>query len=358
MLGASTEVITFTTSKTFITFITKIQLKNLIQTTNLSFFLALPSMTKIEEAIAHEAEEEIKPKTRKQRNWNIVKTILKIAVTSALLVWVFSKVPIHQLKDRLLHANYWWMLAALVCVLLSMIVSSWRLLSFFRSIGLKLSPKYNLRLYFLGLFYNFLLPGGIGGDGYKMYLINKTYKTPLKKLFWSVMFDRLSGLWAIGLITVALIFLIPQIDVHITIPLGIFMAGSAIYYFVAYRFFKGYTKYFFEAHAKALLLQLLQLAAIICVLLGQDFSGKFSPYLLSFLISALAAIIPVTAGGAGAREAIFTKLANVFPMVPSLAVFLATSFYLISLVVALLGLYYVIRPSRLQEGLPSEEVNG
>jgi uncharacterized membrane protein YbhN (UPF0104 family) len=320
-------------------------------------------MTHIEEAIAHEAEVEIKPKTRKQRLWNIVKTALKIAVTTSLLIWVFSKVPVHLVKNRLLHANYWWMLAALLCVLASMVVSSWRLLSFFRSIGLKLSPKYNLRLYFLGLFYNFLLPGGIGGDGYKMYLINKTYKTPLKKLFWAVMFDRLSGLWAIGLITVALIFLIPQIDVHISIPLGIFATGSAIYYFVAYRFFKDYTKYFFEAHTKAVALQSLQLLAIICVILGQPdfhqpgFHGKFSPYLLSFLISALASIIPITAGGAGAREAIFTKLSNVFPMKPDLAVFLATSFYLLSLVVALLGIYYVIRPSRLQEGITEEDVN-
>jgi hypothetical protein len=289
--------------------------------------------------------------------------VLKIAVTTALLIWVFSKVDIGKVKFRLLHANYWWMFAALVCVLLSMVVSSWRLLSFFRSIGLKLTPRYNLRLYFLGLFYNFLLPGGIGGDGYKMYLINKSYRTPLKKLFWSVMFDRLSGLWAIGLITVCLIFLIPQIDVHITIPLGIFVTGSVIYYFVAYKFFKDYTKYFFQAHAKALLVQSLQLIAIIFVILGQPefhqpgFHGKFSPYLLSFLISALASIIPITAGGAGAREAIFIKLSTIFPMIPSLAVFLASSFYLLSLIVALLGVYYVIRPSRLQEGLVGEQVS-
>lgn len=317
-------------------------------------------MTRIEEVIAHEAEVEIRPKTRKQRLWNIAKTVLKIGVTTALLIWVFSKVDVNKVKFRLLHANYWWMLAALICVLFSMIISSWRLLSFFRSIGLKLAPRYNLRLYFLGLFYNFLLPGGIGGDGYKMYLINKTYKTPLKKLFWAVMFDRLSGLWAIGLITVCLIFLIPQIDVHIGIPLGIFVIGSAIYYFVAYKFFKDYTKYFFQAHAKALLVQSLQLIAIIFVILGQPdfhqpgFHGKFSPYLLSFLISALASIIPISAGGAGAREAIFMKLSTIFPMNPSLAVFLASSFYLLSLAISLLGVYYVIRPSRLQSGLVGE----
>jgi uncharacterized membrane protein YbhN (UPF0104 family) len=291
------------------------------------------------------------PKTFKQQLWNVVKTVLKIAVTSALLYWVFTKVPINLVKYRLLHANYWWMLAGVVCYFCSMVVSSWRLLSFFKSIGLKLNPKYNLRLYFLGLFYNVLLPGGIGGDGYKIFILNKAHKVPGKKLFWAIMFDRLSGLWAIGLITVVLILLIPQIDIHITIPMGVFLGGSAIYYFVAYKFFREYTKYFFQAHLKALVLQSFQLMAILCVMFGQNFDGKFSPYLLSFLISALASIIPITAGGAGAREAIFTKLADVFQMDKGLAVFLPSSFYLISLLVALFGLYYVIRPSRLDKGL-------
>jgi hypothetical protein len=207
----------------------------------------------------------------------------------------------------------------------------------------------------LGLFYNFLLPGGIGGDGYKIYLLNKNYKLPAKKVFWAIMFDRLSGLWAIGFIIVGLIFLIPQIDIQITIPLGIFVVGSAIYYFVAYWFFKEYTKYFFQAHLKALLVQGLQVMSIVFILVGQDFSGKFSPYLLSFLISALATVIPISVGGAGVRETVFTWLTKWFPMDKTLAVFLPGSFYIISILVALCGIYYVLRPSRLEEGLKKME---
>lgn len=314
-------------------------------------------MTKIENAIVNEAEEEIKPKTRKQRLWNIVKTVLKIAVTTALLIWVFSKVDINAVKKRLLHPQYWEMyLAAIVFFFLSMLVSAWRLMSFFKSLGLNINSRYNLRLYFLGLFYNFLLPGGIGGDGYKMYLINKTYKTPLKKLFWAVIFDRLSGLWAIGLIIVALIFMLPQIKISLFLPAGIFLAGSAIYYFVAWKFFADYTKYFFQAHGKALLLQLFQVLAVICLILGQpDANLKFPPYLLAFLVSGFGILIPVSAGGAGAREGIFTVLAKnfpaVFPIKPDLGVFLASSFYLISLTVALLGIYYVLLPKRLEKGI-------
>ncbi|MBE9585480.1 flippase-like domain-containing protein [Mucilaginibacter sp. JRF] len=295
------------------------------------------------------------PKTGKQKLWDAAKLILKIAVTSALLYYVFSKVPIEKVKYRLLHANYWWMAVALVTFFASMVVSAWRLLSFFKSINLRLDPRFNMRLYMLGLFYNFLLPGGIGGDGYKIWLLNKRYKLPAKKMFWAILFDRLSGLWAIGFIICALIIFIPQIDIHLAIPGGIFIAGSAVYYFVAYKFFREYTKYFFQAHAKAVLVQGLQVLCIIFVLLGQNFDGKFAPYLLSFLVSALAAVVPITIGGAGARETIFTQLSGIFNMDVGLAVFLSISFYIISLLVALTGVYYVIRTSRLEEGLPSIE---
>jgi glycosyltransferase 2 family protein len=316
-------------------------------------------MAKIEDAIVNEVDEEIHPKTLKAKLWEITKTLLKIAVTSVLLYFVFRKVHFEDVKNRLAHANYWWMLAALLSYFASMVVSSWRLLSFFKSISLKLDARFNFRLYLLGLFYNFLLPGGIGGDGYKIYLLNKTYKLPAKKVFWALMFDRLSGLWAIGFITVGLIFFIPQINIPITYTLGIFIAGTAAYFFVAYKFFNEYTKHFLAAHGKALLVQGLQLLTVVFVLMGQDFSGKFSPYLLSFLISALATVLPITMGGAGIRETVFTWMIKWFPeMDKSLSVFLPGSFFIISLIVAILGVYYVLRPTRLDEGLPKEEKVG
>jgi uncharacterized membrane protein YbhN (UPF0104 family) len=315
-------------------------------------------MTKIEDAIVNEVEEEVKPKTWKDWLWSATKLILKLGITSGLLYYVFSKFTpkeIQLMKYRLLHANYWWMLAGVVFYFASMIVSSWRLLSFFKSINLRLNPIFNFRLYLLGIFYNFLLPGGIGGDGYKIYLLNKTYKLPAKKLFWAIFFDRLSGLWAIGLIIVCLKIFIPQIPINIGIPAGIFILGSIIYYIVVRKFFSDFGKHFFKGHAKAILVQSLQVMTIIMVLLGQDFSGKFAPYLLSFLISALAAVVPITVAGAGAREAIFQKLAPIFNMDVGLAVFLSISFLLISLVVALTGIYYLIRPDRLEKGLHNAE---
>jgi uncharacterized membrane protein YbhN (UPF0104 family) len=312
-------------------------------------------MTTIEDAIVNEVEEEVKPKTWKDTLWSATKLILKIAITTALLYYVFSKIPISEVKNRLVNANYWWMLVAVAFYFASMVASSWRLLSFFKSIDLRLNPKFNFRLYLLGIFYNFLLPGGIGGDGYKIYLLNKKYKLPAKKVFWAIFFDRLSGLWAIGLIIVCLKIFVPQIPINITIPLSIFVIGSVIYFFVVKKFFSEFSHHFFKGHAKAIVVQSLQVLTIIMVLLSQDFTGKFAPYLLAFLVSAIAAVIPISIGGAGARELVFQKSATFFHINAGLGIFLSISFFLISLLVALTGIYYLLRPSRLEDGLPENE---
>jgi len=316
-------------------------------------------MTKIEEAAEDAAEEAVEHKTWKGTLWGITKIVLIIVVTGGLLYYVFSKVPWAKVKYRFTHADRAWVFAAIVCYFFSMIFSSWRLLTFFKSIGLKLDYRFNLRLYFLGMCYNVLLPGGIGGDGYKIYLLHKRYKLPTKKVFWAILLDRLSGFWAIGLIMVTLIILIPKIDIHFGIPTSIFVVGTLIYYWITHRFFKDYSRNFIAAHLKAIGVQSMQILVIVCLLIAQSdfhiFVTKTSPYLLSFLISSLAAIIPFSLGGGGVRDTIFLTVSTQFNIAKDMAVYLTFGFYIISIVVALLGIYYVIRPKRLEEGLKSIE---
>ena len=294
-------------------------------------------------------------KTKKQVFWDVVKTVLKIGFTSLLLYLVLRKMDFIEVKRTLSAANPLYLLLAIVTFFVSQIIASSRLLSFFKSIHLRLGFRFNLRLYMLGLFYNLFLPGGIGGDGYKIWLLNKTYKLPAKKVFWAILFDRLSGLWAIGLIIVSLIIFIPQINIHLSIPLSIFLVGTAIYYFVAHYFFKDYTHHFFEAHAKAVVVQSLQVVTVLFILLALHFNGKFSPYLFTFLVSSLSAVVPITVGGLGAREYIFIHFAPMFNMDTNLAVVVSLLFYLTSAVNSLLGIYYVFNTKRLNEGLPKEE---
>lgn len=297
-----------------------------------------------------------KPKTWKTTLWSATKIVLKIAFTGALLYYIFNKIDIQKVKVLANQANPYWIIAAIICFFGSTIVSASRLLSFFKSIELHLDWRFNLRLYMLGMFYNLFLPGGIGGDGYKIYLLNKSYKLPAKKVFWAILFDRLSGFWAIGFITVILIAFLPQMGVHVAIPLAIFTVGTIVYYIVAKKFFREYTNHFFEAHAKAIVVQSLQVCTILLVMIGLHHETKFAPYLFAFLMSSLAAVIPFTFGGLGAREFIFKYvIADIFHMNDELAVFLSLSFYVISAIVSLTGVYYVFREDKLQEGLPPVE---
>ena len=299
-----------------------------------------------------------KPKNWKTTLWSVTKIVLKIAFTGALLYYIFNKIDIQKVKLLIAQANPYWIIAAIVCFFASTIVSASRLLSFFKSIHLHLDWRFNLRLYLLGMFYNLFLPGGIGGDGYKIYLLNKSYKLPAKKVFWAILFDRLSGFWAIGFITVILIAFLPQMGVHIAIPLAIFVVGTIVYYIVAKKFFREYTNHFFEAHGKAIVVQSLQVLTILLVMVGLHHETKFAPYLFAFLMSSLAAVVPFTFGGLGAREFIFKYvIADIFHMNDELAVFLSLSFYVISAIVSLTGVYYVFREDKLQEGLPPVEAD-
>lgn len=279
----------------------------------------------------------------KEKLWSALKIFLKVGVTAILIYFVSQKIDAKTLKDLFLKSNPIFILLALILYFISAIIASWRSLDFLKSIGLNLKFGFNLRLYLLGMFYNVSLPGGVGGDGYKVYLLRKKFQLPTKRIILAMFFDRLSGLWAIGLIAVALIIFIPKIDVPATWPVVALLVGTAIYYVVMRKFFKDYSEVFFSAHLKAIALQSLQAMVVILMLLSQNFDGKFSPYLFSFLLSTLAANVPVSLGGIGAREYAMTHASTYFGMDQNLAVFLTVTFFIISTVAALSGVWFVYR---------------
>ena len=45
----------------------------------------------------------------------------------------------------------------------------------------------------VGIFYNFFIPGGVGGDAYKGVLMNKKFQWSLKKIYKLLILDRLIG---------------------------------------------------------------------------------------------------------------------------------------------------------------------
>src|SRR5690606_17100394 len=83
---------------------------------------------------------------------------------------------------------------ALLLFVVSKGLAAFRLNLYFHQIGAPLSQGSNLRLYLLGMFYNLFLPGGIGGDAYKGYVVQRQYDPGSKKVISALLVDRLSGM--------------------------------------------------------------------------------------------------------------------------------------------------------------------
>lgn len=285
----------------------------------------------------------------KAKSWNVVKLLLKILITGLSLYLVSRKVELKDLKDAFSESNPFLLFVAFVAFVLSQIVSASRLNTFFKGIGLKLSEIFNFKIYLLGMFYNLFLPGGIGGDGYKIFLLRKKFHTSGRKLFQAIFFDRLSGLWALGLIISLLVIFIPYLGIPNWVPILVVLSGSVVYYLVMRRYFSDFSHNFVTTHFKALVVQSMQVVCVIILLYALNYDGKFSPYLFMFLISSLVAIFPFTVGGLGARELVFVYGAQYLQMDQHLAVIISLLFYCISAILSFSGMYFVFHPKELGE---------
>ena len=103
-----------------------------------------------------------------------IKLLLKTAITAGILYLIFSKIKFGDVMEIISSSNLLYLFFAFLLFLFSKTVAAFRLNNFFRSIEVHISESYNFKLYLLGMFYNLFLPGGIGGDGYKIYLLNNS----------------------------------------------------------------------------------------------------------------------------------------------------------------------------------------
>lgn len=295
----------------------------------------------------------------KQKLWSITKLLLKIGITGLSLYLVFSRVSLEDLKEAMTTSDPIFFLLAFVSFLISQIITSTRLNGFFRGINLNLSEWYNFKLYLLGMFYNLFLPGGIGGDGYKIFFLRKKFGVKGRRILKAIFFDRLSGLWALCLITVGLVIFMPQLNIPNWMPIVAISAGTVVYFLVMKKFFPDYSKTFFTTHFKAICVQSFQLISAICLLYALHFDGKFSPYLFMFLASSLVAIFPFTVGGLGAREVVFLYGAEVFNLDPHLAVLISLLYYFVAALMSIIGSYFIFHPEALGEKeLPKKDESG
>jgi uncharacterized protein (TIRG00374 family) len=138
----------------------------------------------------------------------ILAGVLQIAVTIAVLFWVFHDPHKRaQMGVALRMADYRWIIAALACYLVVELAAGVRWWILLKVQQIHLSMSRVAGLFLIGMFYNQFLPGGTGGDIMKSYLLLKETPGKATGALLAVVFDRMVGLVALIGITGVLVAL-------------------------------------------------------------------------------------------------------------------------------------------------------
>jgi uncharacterized membrane protein YbhN (UPF0104 family) len=266
---------------------------------------------------------------------------LKVLITALCLLYVSRKIDWSLTFKLIQQSNKWWLIVASTLFTASKIVSSFRLNIYFRNIAVHLTEFVNLRLYWLGMFYNLFLPGGIGGDAYKVISLNRKYQHPAKRLTAAVLLDRISGVAGLGLLAAAYYFLIYRGHQYSYWVLAAILPVLLLYHVFVKKLFPSFTPSFWSTLGLGLLVQLLQVMCVYCLLLSIKITSHQNEFLLIFLVSSIVAILPFTIGGLGAREVVFLWGSQQFLLDSHQAVYISILFYLITLIVSFVGIRWV-----------------
>ncbi|MFZ2341125.1 MAG: lysylphosphatidylglycerol synthase transmembrane domain-containing protein [Bacteroidales bacterium] len=263
--------------------------------------------------------------------------VLKIILSSIAVIYVLSKISLADIAGIIKSSHIVFLGFALVLFIISKILASFRTLLILNRYGIPVSMWDNLKLYWAGMFYNLFLPGGIGGDVYKTVVINSMHSNGLKISAGSVLMDRIGGVAA--LIALALLF-IPFTTLYdqygwVTfagVPLSII--GFIVIILV---FMPRLKRIAGKLLGWSFLVQIFQILTVILILRAFNINTGQPSYLFIFLVSSLAAMLPISVGGIGIRELVFLSFSTHLLLDREIAVAISITFYLITLIASIFG---------------------
>ena len=264
--------------------------------------------------------------------------LTQVALTIFFIYVTISKVDLKTLLSLLTNINFSYIIISILLYFLSQIVSSERLRLILNSNDYQITFNNNFILYLIGIFYNFFIPGGFGGDAYKFYLMKKNYEWDFKKLFKLLVFDRLIGL---GALVCILFFMIPNfiLDFNLIYTIISFLLTLLLgYYIVKYLFNNQHT--YFKSLGISFINQFLQFLTIFFVILSLGIENNFIEIIIVFICSSILSVFSI--GGIGIREYIFLISASFINVSPELSASVGLLFTFSASFSTLPGLSYLI----------------
>jgi hypothetical protein len=152
----------------------------------------------------------------------MLKLIVKILITVAILALIARSIDLTAVFNVVRNMSPQYLLYALVMQLLSAALASYRWYLIMRRLQFGQGPLFYLKSYLKGSFFNQALPGGIGGDAYRV-LECAALGNGKKAAFYGVLLDRI-----LGLIGILLLNLLANIAHPGLLPAPIFHLLNAI----------------------------------------------------------------------------------------------------------------------------------
>lgn len=170
------------------------------------------------------------------------------------------------------------------------------------------------------------------------YRLKKAYGTKNKKLFGVLLLDRLSGLLLL-FVYACLLALNPKLPIAIRYKITIVLAmglSPIVYWIVVKKWFSYSLPVFWKSLLLSALVQFSQLLCVFFIVLALGMETDILAYLLIFLLSSIAAVLPLTIGGIGSREVTFLYGSGFLGLDETLSISLSICFFLMTALVSLL----------------------
>ncbi len=285
---------------------------------------------------------DVAPGKKETETGKLVKLLIKIVVTVLCFWYISRKIDFAKALEALQTANWTLLFLAVITYVLSKVVAAYRLNIYFKNIHLRLPHWKNIKLYWLGMFYNLFLPGSISGDAYKVVVLNKKFGASYKKTSAAVLLDRFGGLLGLGVILSIYGILVFDKWVYDTILIGGCILGIAALYSVIRKFFKDFLPGFLPTFLWGIVVQAIQVIGVYLILFSLHIPTNHQEWIFIFLSASVISVLPISLGGGlGTREVVFAEGATFFHLDPHVGVIISLLFYLSSVAGAVWGSYFI-----------------
>jgi uncharacterized protein (TIRG00374 family) len=312
--------------------------------------------------------------------WQQVRNALKVLVSLALITWLLYDIDYEQFTKIVRKGNPKFFMAALAILAVGFFMQAYRLHVLIRSLTHGLG--HSLKIFFLGFFFNNLLPSSIGGDAVRMFYLKRSGNSAWGTPFSMLLFHRLIGF--LVLLTGGVIysfFRFAKVKSLIADQLNVEFAASYLKVFIALGILASVLilSYFFRQKLRDFLrncqwalnnLQAYEYALVTILAAGFHFCrmAGFSLLLLFFnqpiplvewifilFATAIIALIPISLGGLGVVEGTIATLLGIYGVIDSAAIGVALINRGFLILVSLTGgLFYMLGNINPEPATPEE----